>query len=893
MKIRGLSPQRWQEIDSLFEQALERPPAERRQWLESACSHDPELRRAVSELLESANAAQSQLRESLSEYAEPLLNELRTELDSEDSSGLPQNAMVGPYRVLREIGRGGMGTVYLAERADAEFEKQVALKVVKRGMDTDEVLRRFRYERQILASLEHPHIARLYDGGATDDGRPYLVMEYIEGQLITRYSDEHRLDIDDRLRLFTAVCEAVQFAHRNLVVHRDIKPSNILVTADGCVKLLDFGIAKLLSPNEPAADLRTRTELRLLTPEYAAPEQLRGESVTTASDTYALGVVLYQLLTGQRPKRGNGIERPSAAIGQSAMIGVADRRQSTPQRLRRRLQGDLDTIVLRALAEEPDRRYASAEELLADIRRHLAGMPVSARGDSVAYRAAKFVRRNRVGVLAASLAILSLIGGLSAALWQAKTANRERDVARLERARAEQVSSFVLGLFEAADPLADRQEVNDSLSVRDLIDRGAQRLRQDLANQPRLRAQMMTTLGRVYISLGMYDSAEALLKEVLEDPSAPERPDRTRALALAGLAEVHDWRGEYGKADSLYQEMAALYESQQWPPDDDFIRALSTRAIIVSKLGRDEEAAALHERAMQLVHAQKAEKGRLYVDVLNNVGVYYHGLGQYARAEPLLRESLEVERRISPPDHPRLVPALNNLASAIHYQGRYDEAAALYKEAIAIARRAYGEDHSFIGKFLDNLATLYDDQGAYEEAAPLYREALRIGVATLGANSPTVALTKRNFALNRHAVGEFAEAERLLRESVAALEAELGSDHLYTGIATASLGRSVTAAGRPDEGLELLRKGLAVLKKELPAGHWRIHSVQADIAAALGTRGDFAAAEKLLLDSYAALREQKGENDYSTVEAREYLRRLYTAWGKPEQARLYEAKHER
>jgi len=876
MKIPGLSPQRWQEIDSLFEQALERPPAERSQWLESACSHDPELHRAVRELLESANAAQSQLGESLSEFAEPLLNELRTELDVEDPSGLPQNAMVGPYRVLREIGRGGMGTVYLAERADAQFRKQVALKVVKRGMDTDEVLRRFRYERQILASLEHPHIARLYDGGATDDGRPYLVMEYIEGQPITRYSDEHRLDVDDRLRLFTAVCEAVQFAHRNLVVHRDIKPSNILVTADGCVKLLDFGIAKLLSPNEPAADLRTRTELRLLTPEYAAPEQLRGEPVTTASDTYALGVVLYQLLTGRRPKRGTGIERPSAVIGgsrrapandaeQSAIVGVADRRRSTPHRLRRRLQGDLDTIVLRALAEEPDRRYASAEELLADIRRHLAGMPVAARGDSVAYRAAKFVRRNRVGVLAASLAILSLIGGLSAALWQAKTASRERDVARLERARAEQVSSFVLSLFEAADPLADRREVNESLSVRDLIDRGAQRLRQDLANQPRLRAQMITTLGRVYINLGMYDSAEALLKEVLEDPSAPEASDKTRALALAALAEVHDWRGEYGKADSLYQEMAALYESQHWPPDDDFIRALSARAVIVSKLGRNEEAAALHERAMQLVYAQKAERGKLYVDVLNNVGVHYHGLGQYARAEPLFREALAVERSLVPPDHPRLVPTLNNLASAIHYQGRYDEAAALYKEAIAIARRAYGEDHFFIGKFLENLATLYDDQGAYEEAEPLYREALRIGVATLGANSPTVAMTKRNFALNRHAVGEFAEAVRLLRESVAALEAELGSNHLYTGIATASLGRSVTAAGRPDEGLELLRKGLAVLKKELPAGHWRIHSVQADIAAALGARGDFSVAEQLLLDSYAALREQKGENDYSTV----------------------------
>ncbi|HEX6070076.1 MAG TPA: serine/threonine-protein kinase, partial [Longimicrobiaceae bacterium] len=431
--MRSLSSERWQQIDEIFAAALERAPAERDAFLRERCGGDAALRAEVESLLRSYGEAEEVLGESVSDFAEPLVEDLRATLEREEMEALPGDGRIGPYRLLRVIGRGGMGAVYLAERADDQFEKRVALKLVKRGMDTDEVLQRFRYERQILAALEHPNIGRLYDGGAAEDGRPYLVMEHIAGEPVTTYCDRRRLSIDERLKIFETICGAVQFAHRNLVVHRDIKPSNILVTAEGTVKLLDFGIAKLLDPAHPELVPQTRTEMRLLTPEYASPEQIDGAQVTTASDVFALGVILFELLTGRRPSDGRGrrtqdrfgldtgLGRPSSTVVRSlpsekpgeapeSAEEIAARRSTTPERLRMRLRGDLDTITLKALAEEPERRYHTAEQLLADVQRYRRGLPVLARGESFGYRATKFVRRHRVVVSFSSALAVLLIG---------------------------------------------------------------------------------------------------------------------------------------------------------------------------------------------------------------------------------------------------------------------------------------------------------------------------------------------------------------------------------------------------------------------------------------------------------------------------------------------------
>lgn len=487
MLAERLSPERWHQIDALFAEALERSPHERPAFLEVATRDDPELRLEVEQLLEDVQPAESLLGESVSQYAEPFLIRLQAELSDEDARDVAPGGRIGPYRVLRELGRGGMGAVFLAERADDAFEKQVALKLVKRGMDTDEVLRRFRYERQILASLEHPNIARLYDGGAAEDGRPYLVMEHIEGRPVTAYCDERRQPLDERVRLFETICEAVQFAHRNLVVHRDIKPSNILVDASGTVKLLDFGIAKLLVPSDSDTAVETRAELRPVTPEYASPEQLAGRPVTTASDVYALGVVFYELLTGRRPRdrysrapeanrrssAASETERPSSVVERPLRqrpgevqpptpADIAGRRGTTSERLRRRLLGDLDTISLTALAEEPERRYQSAEQLLADVRRYLNGYPVLARGESMLYRARKFVRRHTLAVgFSAALGLLAA-AFTAATLLQAQEVARARTIAEVRQGQAEDLIGFMLGdLRGKLDPIGRLDVLRD------------------------------------------------------------------------------------------------------------------------------------------------------------------------------------------------------------------------------------------------------------------------------------------------------------------------------------------------------------------------------------------------------------------------------------------------
>src|SRR5438270_3604225 len=426
-----VTPERWKQIEAIFEQALELKANERAAFVQKSCTGDEELRREVESLLES-HASAGGFIDDRSLFI--------SEVDLNDDDGIvPPGQLIGPYRITREIGRGGMGTVYLAERADQQYEKQVAIKLIKRGMDTDAVLRHFRNERQILASFDHPNIARLFDGGTTDDGLPYFVMEYVEGLPINEYCAAHKISLVDRLKLFREVCAAVSYAHRHTVIHRDIKMSNILVTSEGTPKLLDFGIAKILQPGGGPEALMTMTGVRLMTPEYASPEQVRGEPITTASDVYSLGIILYELLVGRSPYRFTSRSpldlareitdteppRPStSARGKDLKLDPTGIRNSKV------LKGDIDNIVLMALRKEPDRRYQSVEQFSEDIHRHLGNRPVLARKDTVRYRAAKFIQRNKLAVAAALLILASLVAGLIASTWQAHRAT-------LEKARAE------------------------------------------------------------------------------------------------------------------------------------------------------------------------------------------------------------------------------------------------------------------------------------------------------------------------------------------------------------------------------------------------------------------------------------------------------------------------
>jgi len=467
--------ERWHQIDGLFEAALDRSPDERAQFIADACGDDDQLRTAVESLVADSAASNHYWRDAV----DPLMARARTKLVSEleGQEGLDDPERVGPYRLLERIGRGGMGTVYLAERADGEFEHRVAVKLLRRGLDTDDVVRRFRAERQILASLDHANIARLLDGGSTGDGRPFVVMEHADGTPITEYCDNRRLSIPERLALFEVVLRAVRHAHSHLVIHRDLKPSNILVTERGDVKLLDFGIAKLLDDSEGGASELTRTGVHLMTPGYASPEQLTGAPVTIASDVFQLGLLLYELLTGVRPfgdsetapqeferrTLDTPVERPSRRIarlerGKSAAsespdpAELAERRGTVPGRLRRLLSGDLDDITEMALRKEADQRYASIGQFLDDLARYRNGDPVVASAGALRYRTSKFVGRNRWGVAAAAVLLLVVAGYVVTLNVQSRRIAAERDRAEAEARRAEQVTAFMTSVFSGANP---------------------------------------------------------------------------------------------------------------------------------------------------------------------------------------------------------------------------------------------------------------------------------------------------------------------------------------------------------------------------------------------------------------------------------------------------------
>lgn len=892
-----MNAERWQQIDALFGDALDRPPADRLTFLDAACGEDRELFDAVRDLVAGEAEAGRVIGESVTSFASDVIESFRQAVGSGEDDALV-GRHVGPYRLMARIGRGGMGAVYLAERADGEFDQRVALKVVKRGMDTDEILRRFQFERRILASLEHPNIARLYDGGATEDGRPYLVMELVEGETITAYADARRLTVDQRLDLFRAVCLAVQHAHQKLVVHRDIKPSNIMVAADGTAKLLDFGVAKLL--DDDAVDSpRTGTGLRILTPDYAAPEQIRGEPVTTATDVYALGAVLYELLTGRRPfatVNGAGATnvpgsareaaRPSAVVGREG--GSASVRGTTAERLRRRLAGDLDVVVLKALAPEPADRYMSAQQLGDDLARHRAGLPVTARRPTASYRTRKFVRRNRTGVAAGGIVVLALVTGLGAAAWQGRQAVRERDAARQARELAEQVSTFLVDLFDSADPLGGGADRTDTLRARAVVDRGAARVHDELLGQPRLQAEILAVMGRVYTNLGAYDDAVEMLTATLDLQLAAGEPAQRRATPLALLAGVAREQGDFDGADSLYAGVLDLYDAAGIPPDSLYIANLSERGGIRAFLGDYDDARAMHERALALIAREGLPTGRLYGRVVNNLAMLDYDLGDYAGAETSFRAAYAIESELLRAGHPTLATTLNNVASSVHYQGRYDEAEPLYQEAVALARDAFGDTHPSVGTYLQNLATLFDDQGRLEEAGPLYDRAVSAYESGLGRTNVHTAMLLRNFAINRHALGAHGQAEGLLREAIGSLTAAVGPEHLYTGLAGASLGRVLAAAGRLDEAESEFDRAMGILEAQLPERHRLLTTARRDLGVLLAAGTRYDRAEPLLLDGLAALTADRGVDHYLTREARRDLHRLYTDWGKPERAREFE-----
>ena len=834
----------WEQVDSLLERALELPVAERGAFLARSCGAQTQLHREVAALLEAEPDVGAFLER-------PLLSLELMETEAADEADLELGKHLGPYRLLRTLGSGGMGTVYLAERDDGQYRRQVALKLSRNHVDP-ELLERFLVERQILAELEHPGIARLYDGGTTADGRPYLAMEVIDGRPVDAYCDRHNLAVDARLGLFRQVCDAVQYAHNNLVVHRDLKPSNILVTAGAKVKLLDFGLGKWLEGGRfDVAAAETRSHLRPMTLAYASPEQVRGETITTACDTYALGVLLYRLLTGQSPYRlelntAHELERAILEQEPERPSDVVDGLGEDKRKLRRKLIGDLDTIVMKALRKRPHRRYGSPRELADDLGRYLGHLPVLARPDSPVYRLGKFVRRNRLALAAAAMGAAVLVGFSVMTHLHSKRVTRERDIARYERTKAQQVSDLLLDLFESSDPGASR---GDDLTVREVLDRAARNVDR-LQDQPELQATYMATMADVYANLGRLDEAAPLLEEALRLRRQEHGAQHVEvAESLRSLAGLHFARGDYERSQRLTHD------------------ALAMRRRL---LGND--------------HPDVAES-------LKDLGLLLYEQDRLEDAEPLFRESLDIGRRLGDNGRSTTKDALNGLALLHQNRGEYEAAEPLFREALSLARTLYGADHPGVFVAINNLATLLHDRRRHEAAEALYREALEMARKLYGEQHPDMAVVIGNLAQLAYERGDLDEAERTNRQSVAMVRKLFGDDHPAVAAHVTALGRLLVAMGESAEAEPMLRQALRVYGHSLPEGHWRIASTQSALGACLTRQGRFEEAEALLVNSHPVLARQIGECEARTLGALDEIIEHYESRGLTEQAAQYRASH--
>jgi len=826
-----MNADRWRQIRALFEQALALEAAERPAFLDAQCGADEALRQEVESLLH-ADASAAQAPMGLLTAAPELLHALNADAEAKDTD--PRIGMrLGPWRLDRHLGRGGMGSVYLASRDDGAYHQQVAIKLVRADWDVELLQQRFRAERQILAGLNHPHIARLLDGGLSPDGKPYLVLEYVDGESIVDYCDERRLDVRARLGLFITIGQAVAHAHHRLVVHRDLKPSNILVDATGQVKLLDFGIAKLLHADAEA----TAREQRMFTPEYAAPEQLRGEAVTTGVDIYALGLLLFDLLTGRRPYGSTGStpaayerailtqepQRPSNAAKEvdDEAGELAEARGLDPTRLSRQLRGDLDAIVLKALRKDPEQRYSSVEAMLDDVQRFIDCRPVQARRGDLRYRAGRFVRRHGLAVGLVTLATISLLTGLGAALWQSNIARQERDLARREAAKAESAFAFMKQVFEQADP---SEALGRKVTAVDLLQKGKRDIELALRDEPAARVELLNALGGAYYGLGLAAEGKPLVDQALIEARTLGDPVLIGST-LSQLSAISTRLGLAHASEPLVREALAL----DLPTD---ARGESLRGELEIQLGtqlaaRSEyvEAEPWFERGMARM---QQTTGKMLLEAVIPYSSLLNSTGRVRQGQALLEQALDQAQRELPPMHPLRASLSSQLATSFSRAGEFAKAEPLMRDALAHKREIYGDDHPAVDITRSNLARLLVDLGRWQDAEQAYDEVLQSLIRRNGAQHPAVAAAQAGKARGLLDSGHPAQSEALWRAAQATAIKHYGELDATVGITAIGLARTLFELGQFDQALTQLALAEQVYQKLGPNGTRSMAIIQSE-----------------------------------------------------------------
>jgi serine/threonine protein kinase len=880
---------RWQQIQSLFEELIDTGAGERAARLASACGEDVELRSSVESLLKSDGRRDDVLLQAIGEAAESLLDDHRDRLIG---------TRVGPYRIVSILGHGGMSTVYRGERDDSQYQQTVAIKVLQHASLHPRLRSRLHSERHILATLDHPSIARLIDSGDLEDGTPYLVMEHVDGESIDTYCDRRTLFVRERVELFVKVCAAVQYAHRNLVVHRDIKPSNIFVTAEDTPKLLDFGIAKLLAPESLSHTLPvTRLQERILTPENAAPEQVLGRPITTATDIYGLGVLLYHLLTGRSPYRLLSYSqlqleraicmddpvRPSQMVI-SKLNGekdadrsrISDRRGLSPQRLRARLSGDLDAIVAMAMRKEPDRRYPSVEALADDLNRHLLGQPVRARQGDWRYNGIKFLRRHLLAVAGVAIAFLALALFAGVMLWENHRIELARQATAQERDRAQEVSAFLVDVFSQADPFnAQGKEP----TAKDLLDRGAEKISGNLNLQPEVRAQLLESIGLAYRRQGLSERAIPLFEQAVAI-RRQERPldNGHVAAALANLARALTDGGHLISAEADLQQAVELSES------DGKSRPIETADILVQfgNFALDAKsdparASQLFGKALGIYRSAIGNQNLQVAAALNGLASAAVWTDDYPLAEHYQREALSIFQATVSRNHPDHAVALAALGYILTQRGKYAESEQVLNEALQIERNVFGIDNQRIAATEADLGKLYDREGDTARAIAATQAALKITRDRRGSNHYLTGYYLDALADLYLRADDLPTAEADAREALAVYAKALPARHLYIASTRQLLGEVLLRRGSVAAAETELRAALDMSLELAGPDSWRTARSEASLGWVLIQRDKAAEGEPMLVAARSKLMATVGPQHRVTQQATARLLDYYRA----------------
>lgn len=837
------------QIKELFGQLIGMPKEEHEKFLDEHCKDNPELRKELVSLLKSFQSSEDFLEvptiaiEPMEEIHNPLVGK-----------------HIGPYLIESEIGVGGMGIVYSGKRDDDEFEQEVAIKIIKHGFTSEYFLKRFQRERQTLANLKHPNIARLLDGGRSSEGLPYLVMEYIDGIPLTEYCKEKILSVDEKLKLFNLVCSAVQYAHRNLVVHRDIKPGNILVDKEGSPKLLDFGIAKLLDEDlDDTEDNLTQTGFAPLTPEYASPEQINGDKITTVSDVYSLGVILYQILTGEQPyKRKSGpVSVLNKSISEGKIIPPSEKVKTAEtsllkennDRLSGKLKGDLDNIVLKAMHKDPEQRYSSVQELIDDINKYLKGLPISARGDTISYRVSKFIQRHKAGVAVFIIINLLAFAGIAAIIYQAKVAGRERDNATTELKKFEEVNNFMLDMLSSPDPGVDGKDVK----VYDLLEKASSDVDVKLKNYPKVKAAIKQTLGSTYIGIGEYHKAEKLLLQSLESTKKLfgfKSAETAKGYHQLGLC--YDWLGDIKLADSCYRTGIKIYEE---------------------------------------VSGEKPLKG--LADNLNDYGSFITSeTTLYDSATAIFKRALDIYALNNMAEGHKAAITINNLAVNLHHQNKVDEAEKYYLQAQKILTNLYGINRPEIASIYNNLAFIYLDNKKFDASEKAFKKAYKIKVALLGDKHPSIGLALINLGMLYFVEQDYTKAEVPLLKAIDFFHRINALKDPMLAYGYYWLGRVYLESGQLDKAEITLRNSLRIREEIYSKNNFKIWSVRGELGVCLLRMKKYSEAEKLLASSLNYYKQDENPDMKKLKRYTKYSAVLYKELGNKSKADVYQEEYD-